>query len=896
MGNIILNIIVILSVLGGIIAYLINRQKKINAEKERIRILEEQRRQEEERLRLESLEKQRKKDRNYIESKFEEVSSLNKDFDSFINYAYGYFNHRKLTNWKSAAHAIYQAIEKIDLNALQLGEQYLTAYKKFRKYGSQAEAIRTHHNLDFVDHELLECNDLFSNIDGASLDGQQRLAIVKDEDHNLIIAGAGSGKTTTVAGKVAYAINRLNVKPEEILLITFTRKASEEMQDRIKKKMGINIEVNTFHSFGRKVIGKVTNDMPTVIDEKLFYTEMKNIFTELMVDSAYAANVIKFLTEYNLLAKETDEFESHGEYINYIKDNNIKSYKTVEKVIEGRRTILREICKSIEEVKIANHLFLNGVNYIYENPYQHKTSDDQYAQYRPDFYLPDYDIYIEHFGLIDKFNNVPRWFSSNGYQTPKDKYNSDIEWKRRTHEQYQTTLVETYSYEERQDVLLNNLTVRLAKHDVQFRRRSSDEIWEILNNVAKDDVSALDTLINTFLNLFKSNNYTLGDLAKEIEQVSDEQTRTRYHLFLKIFEPILHKYNAFLQAKHLIDFSDMINEATGYINENRLNNKFRYIIVDEFQDTSIGRFKLIKALLDSNPLCKLFAVGDDWQSIYRFAGSDISLFTEFEKYFGFTEYSKIETTYRFRKSMIDLSSSFILANPNQTTKQLNAFAEDNCDEPIEVLYGNSFRNDDPLPLIESLKKIDAENATNDKKVKILALSRYNHFVDLYKEHSELFTVKYNIEDKNYIITCKEYPHLPVEYLTVHRSKGLQADYTIILNCVSGQYGFPSEHADDPILNLLLSKSDQFRNGEERRLFYVALTRAKKKTYITTNATYKSKFVNEIDESYGNNLSQKCPNCKLGDKVVKEGISQYGKPFIRYTCSNWNFDCDYLEWG
>jgi len=893
-GNLFLIFIILL--LSGLAGYHTKKRLETKAEQERIRLLEEKKQHEEERLRLEQLEKQRKKDKKYLESKYDEVTSLSQDFESFLNYAYGYFNHRKLSNWKSKADTIYKVLEKMDFKVLQLDEQYLTTFNKFRKYASQAETIRTRHNIEFTAKELIACSELFSNIDGASLDEQQRLAIVKDEDHNLVIAGAGSGKTTTVAGKVAYAINRLKVKPEEILLITFTRKASEEMQERIKKKMGINIEVNTFHSFGRKVIGKVTNDMPTVIEERQFYSEMKNIFTGLMTDPGYAANVIKFLTEYNLLAKETDAFESHGEYINYIKDNNIKSYKTVERLINGRLTMLREVCKSIEEVKIANHLFLNGVNYIYENPYQHKTSDDQYAQYRPDFYLSDYDIYIEHFALIDKFNNVPKWFSSNGYQTPKEKYNTDIEWKRRTHQEYQTTLVETYSYEERNDVLLDNLTGKLQKHGVEFRRRSSDEIWGILNNVAKDDVSALDSLINTFLNLFKSNNYTVRDVQEQIDGLLDKQVQARYRLFLDIFEPILDQYNTFLQAKHLIDFSDMINEATRYIQENKYNNKYRYIIVDEFQDTSIGRFKLIKALLDNNPLCKLFAVGDDWQSIYRFAGSDISLFTEFEKYFGFTEHSKIETTYRFKKSMIDLSSRFILANPNQTTKELKAYSEDNIDQPIEILHSNSFRNDDPQPFIEALKKIDAENSVKEKKVKILVLSRYNHFVDLYKEHSELFTVKYNIEDKNFIITCKEFPHLPVEYLTVHRSKGLQADYTIILNCVSGQYGFPSEHADDPILNLLLSKSDQFKNGEERRLFYVALTRAKKKTYITTNTTYTSKFVNEIDPSYGNDPTQKCPKCKLGDKVIKEGVSQYGKPYVRYTCSNWSFDCDYLEWG
>jgi DNA helicase-4 len=291
----------------------------------------------------------------------------------------------------------------------------------------------------------------------------------------------------------------------------------------------------------------------------------------------------------------------------------------------------------------------------------------------------------------------------------------------------------------------------------------------------------------------------------------------------------------------------------------------------------------------------LFAVGDDWQSIYRFAGSDISLFTEFEKHFGVTEFSKIETTYRFSNSMIDISSTFILANPNQTAKELRPFTNDTL-RPIEIILSNSFKNDDPYPFIEALNKINVESLESNKKLKILALSRYNHIIDLYKERTDLFSVKYNDKEKNFTITYLELPHLEVQFLSVHRSKGLQGDYVIILNCVSGQYGFPSEQADDPILNLLLSKSDQFKNGEERRLFYVALTRSKRKTFITTNSTYKSKFIDEIDPNYILDAYSKCPVCKEGNRIIKEGINRNGNPYIKYSCSNWNFGCDYLAWG
>ena len=846
---------------------------------------------------FEIIQKKRKrlKKKRIIEGLYPNVLNAKNTFEKHISFKSGYFNNNKLDSWKTSFISLKKELNGYKIENLKLENIIVVDIKKLFNYFENSNTIRDKYNKEFVVHELEECNSLFSNIEGQSLDEQQRLAVIKDEDNNLVIAGAGSGKTTTVAGKVAYVINRFKIQPEEILLITFTKKASDEMKHRIKQKMNIDIEVNTFHSFGRKVIGQATNDMPSVIDEKEFYTQMNTIFNSLFKDSNYAGKVIKFITEYRLEQKNENDFKSHGEYINYLKENNIRAYKTAEVVINGRPTMLREYCKSLEEVQIANYLFLNGINYKYEDPYQHKTSDNKYAQYKPDFYLPDYDIYIEHFGLIDRNNNVPNWFRSSKNLSAKAKYNSDIAWKRKTHLKNKTTLVETFSYENKEGLLLSNLKNKLKAKGVVFKSRTKDEIWQILNSIAKDEVSALDTLINTFLNLFKSNDFEIKNLIEQIEDYKDDSIKIRYLLFLDIFEPILTKYNEFLKSKNLIDFSDMINDAANYINENKFKNNYKYIIIDEFQDTSIGRFKLINSLLENNKSCRLFAVGDDWQSIYRFAGSDISLFTEFENYFGVTEFSKIETTYRFSKSMIDISSEFILTNPNQTPKKLKPFTNDTL-SPIEIILSNNFKNDDPYPFIEALNQINSETLENVKKIKILALTRYNHIIDLYKKRSDLFSVRYDNVEKNFKITYLELPHLEVQFMSVHRSKGLQGDYVIILNCVSGQYGFPSEQADDPILNLLLSKSDQFTNGEERRLFYVALTRSRKRTFITTNSTYKSKFIDEINPNYSLDVKSKCPICIEGDKLIKEGVNKIGKPYTKYSCSNWKFGCDYLEWG
>lgn len=887
--------IFLLSIVTPAIIYLINKQyqnsrlKKIARERQAIELAEQEKR------RLEAIEAKRLRDKKIVEDLHPEVIKSNKTFSKFTLYKSGYFNNNKLVFWKQSNSDLRKKLNKYNLEALGLDVSIISEINQLNHNFNNGESIRKNFNKDFVDFELNENDLLFSNIEGQSLDHQQRISIVKDEDHNLVIAGAGSGKTTTVAGKVTYVIERFNVNPEDILLITFTKKASDEMKYRIMEKMHIDIEVNTFHSFGRKVIGEVTHNMPTVIEEKQLYLEMKNIFSTLFKNNQFANNVIRFITEFRVETKDENDFKSHGEYINYLKDNNIRTYKTSEVEINGKKTLMRDYCKSLEEVQIANFLFLNSVNYKYEEPYEHITADNRYAQYKPDFYLPDYDIYIEHFGLIDRNNNVPHWFSSSNNQSAKEKYNSGIAWKRETHAKNKTTLIETFSYENKEGVLLENLKEKLENQGVVFKQRTSEEIWKILNSIAKEEVSSLDTLISTFLNLYKSNNYTIKNITDQISTYSDKKIKDRYYLFLEIFTPILKNYNEFLKSNNLIDFSDMINDATAYIETNKFKNKFKYIIIDEFQDTSIGRYNLINALLKNNKSCRLFAVGDDWQSIYRFAGSDISLFTQFEKHFGITEFSKIETTYRFGKSMIDISSRFILTNPNQTVKKLKSIKDDNV-IPIEIIYSSSFRNDDPFPLIEALNQINKENLENDKKLTILALSRYNFIIELYKERSDLFSVFFDQNENNYTIVYSELPHLEIKFLSVHRSKGLQADYVVLLNCVSGQFGFPSEQSDDPILNLLLSKSDQFTNGEERRLFYVALTRSKRKTFITTNRSYKSKFINEIDPNYIEDPVNKCPICKLGDRIKREGINRNGRPYIRYSCSNWRFGCEYLAWG
>jgi DNA helicase-4 len=385
----------------------------------------------------------------------------------------------------------------------------------------------------------------------------------------------------------------------------------------------------------------------------------------------------------------------------------------------------------------------------------------------------------------------------------------------------------------------------------------------------------------------KSNQYSIAEIKHKAEKIEDGFLRKRSQLFLDIIKPIYDGYEAHLAKEKVIDFSDMINKATKYISSRKYKKKISYVIIDEFQDISIGRYNLVKEIKKSNPSCRLFCVGDDWQSIYRFTGSDIALFKDFSKYFGVTEKLKIETTYRFHNPLIDLSSQFIQQNPNQAKKELHS-ADSNKKTNYQIKHS---RKDDTSTLIDIFNElVSIYDDVEDKKITILARHNFDLENRIKNEDNIL-----SIDKKNNI----SYPaqtedgdikNIRANFQSVHSAKGLEADVVIIINCNAGKYGFPNQMADDPTLNLLLSEADQFENGEERRLFYVAMTRAKEMLYFITDSYKKSKFILEIETESGQGTQMKCPICKTGDINPHLDEAKNGNRFIGYNCSNWMYKC------
>lgn len=780
---------------------------------------------------------------------------------------------------------LYEILLNKPLDNLHFTNEQRSAISTFLKYRNIDEIERREQNKIFIEESKARHSSFFNSIEGRSLDDQQRTAILTDDDNNLVIAGAGSGKTTTIVGKIKYLVEKQSINPEKILLISFTKKSVEELARRVNIK-GINAK--TFHSFGLEVLTE-SSHKHAIFDDSAYSITIEKIFRDLIRDKTYLDKVVKFiLSDFKI---EIDILKTHniGEQIQNLKEENFQPYYLAN-TSKVKLSYNFEKVKSIEECKIANYLYLNNIEYAYELPHPDFEPNRIYRTYKPDFtiFSGSQRIYLEHFGVNRNEEPAPI------FENPMS-YKEGMKWKRNFHKEMNSTLIETYSYENSEGVLLLNLKEKLEKYGILLKPKPLEEVWGIIQHNDNKILKKFYEIIRTFIVLMKSNNYSVTDVNIKTLKEVDERNKQRTERFLEILIPIYNGYQEFLNYKKEIDFSDMINIATNFINEGLYKRKFDYIIIDEFQDLSIGRYNLIKSIKNSNPFCKLFAVGDDWQSIYRFAGSDIALFKNFEDYFGYTEFSKIETTYRFSEPLISISSSFILKNPNQTPKNLrnNNFSKKT---DLYINYYSQYNSEEKfgniIDLIEEIINYElTENFNIDKK--FLILGRYNYDIDKLKEDNEnpkLHLIGY----ENIIEKFKSEWGIDIEFMSVHKAKGLEADIVLLINNEAGDNGFPSTRADDPILNLLLSNADQYTNGEERRLFYVALTRSKEKTILIVNKELKSKFVIELTSD--SEPGKKCPKCKIGDKVLKQGVNKNtGNEWAFYSCSNYAYGCNYQEW-
>lgn len=688
----------------------------------------------------------------------------------------------------------------------KLISDYESIHSLLKKHNETIIKARLDQNKDYFDHCLTY-----------PLDGQQRRSIVSEENNCLVVSSAGSGKTSSIVGKVKYLTEKLNINPERILLISYTNKAAAELTDRMDIP---GLRGYTFHKLALDLIGQVTGQKPSICEntDALFVS----IYRELLKNEIFRESVVEYFVDYQL--SETDWEKRKSERRQDLIAQKANTLKSIFPDMDGNPIYVR----SQQEQKLCFALSSLSIKFRYEEQYEHKVADETHAQYKPDFsiYYDDHGkmrrAYLEHFG-VDEHGLVPVWFAKDKgitYEEANERYGDGITWKKAVHEKFGTTLLITTSADFYYTDIKDSLKKVLGKHGIPYQEKSAEELYDLIIPEGSKQEKAFIRLVVTFITLLKSSCKSLDNLLNK----TDDQ-RSLF-IIKNIFRPVYDRYVDELRRRGQIDFTDAILNATDLCRRHH-PVQYDYIIVDEFQDISVDRYQFLLALREGNPPAKLYCVGDDWQSIYRFSGSDMALFNSFSEFFGPTEINKIETTYRFGEPLVSLSSEFIQKNKAQIKKNIHPFNSNNRTELAFHGYERNNYCNDIGRLVDDIPE--------DKS--IFLLGRYS-FDDYYlsfmyqsvKENGKFY----------YIVNGRK-----IEFLTVHKSKGLEADYVIVLQCNKDVYGFPSQVSDDPVLDIVLTKSDKFPFGEERRLFYVAITRAKIRTIVMYDKRYPSVFVDEF---------------------------------------------------
>ena len=770
--------------------------------------------------------------------------------------------------------------------------------RRFLRQMETLDADVTAHNNAYVDRILQQDKGYFDNIlkqidPKIQLDEEQRRAVITDDDYCLLVAGAGAGKTTTMAAKVKYLVDKKHIDPSEIIVISYTKKAIGELRERINTGLGISAKICTFHAFSYDIVKQFSAEPPEInfsSQQIIFDMLEKAIFHNKQL----MRNLVLFLGYYFDLAEDAFEFPDLNQYHLYRAAQDFETLKSglgqyIKKVEQQRtkrtRTITGEYLRSMQEVQIANFLYLNGLDYEYERVYPF-GSPSRNKKYTPDFYISqgEHSAWLEHYAL-----------SESGYNSMFDsqqRYLRAISDKRRLHKANRTTLLETWSFYSDRRSLLEHLKEVLEREGFILKPRNPEEVYKKIVETGKDKyIYKLILFMREFIEQYKTTGYDEGGFSILREKTDNPRTL----LFLEIAEQVYHHYQSVLKQRNQIDFADMINDAHFYLQEIERQNiplPYRYIIIDEFQDIARQRFNLTKRLSQITQ-AKVVAVGDDWQSIYAFSGSDITLFTRFLELMGAGTELKITHTYRNSQELIDIAGGFVQKNSTQIRKQL--ISPKRLENPIVVeVFDDSFKP--MVQLANTVERIIGEILSEyGEKSSILIIGRYSF--DMYN----LYRTKRFNELPAGRVKSEKYPNANITFMTAHSSKGLGYDNVILINMFEGKFGFPCQIEDDPIMKLVTYEDYSMPFAEERRLFYVAMTRTKNRVYIAAPKVRPSRFLVELIRDFKIPHSEelnmqvvdlfnlRCPIC--GFPLKYEFNKNYGLNL--WICTNEAELCDFM---
>ena len=692
-----------------------------------------------------------------------------------------------------------------------------------------------------------------------NLNEKQKTSVLSESKRVLVLAGAGSGKTKTVIAKLLHLVIEKNVKPSAILAITFTKNAANEMIDRLivssdetntyetftqnkaitaiqkeaERRKRIqnepwisNLTVKTFHSLCYKILRDngnpvfdnkfklISDDKPDELDlkkEDVTTTEKpKDIIHKLLIiackDRKFILKLKRYILDY---------------YVDKVSvDKEMKTYAN-----EGQRTyttLKGETVKSKSERDIADWLYRHNIKYEYEKEMNLKD-----FSFKPDFFIPQANLFLEH--ISDKSYRMV------------DKEKQFIEGGRNCVITYESMMNNTNLF----NLAMERIVMGKISADI------TDEVSLSFEEEFKSYHNKIDEFLKTVMRL-QTMIKGEGIEPKDILNKSIENEHERVRVFYELAIPVIEEYKNYCTNKSYLDFDDLIILTIKLLNEHTevrelYQNRFKYLMVDEFQDVNGLQVKLLDLLL--KPENQLFCVGDDWQSIYGFRGSNVDYIVNFETHYKDSELHKLDVNYRSTQTIVGASNEVIKHNKNQISKDVKAFKQ--APSKIQIYRAKKLDIDGVEFLVEKVRELYDKGMTKDD---ILVLFRRSKMFNPYFE-----ALKAN--------------RLFVSYKTIHASKGLEAKAVFILGLTEGNGGFPDIWLDDAIFRVVKDVKYDLLLEEERRLFYVAITRAKDELFLITELGNESSFVDEIPKQfYANNKPEFKSIVEELKSCIKCGIS------------------------
>jgi len=666
-----------------------------------------------------------------------------------------------------------------------------------------------------------------------ALNEKQLEAVVSEEKRLLVLAGAGSGKTKTLLQKIIYLIEEKGVSPSDILAITFTKNAANEMIDRLimvadkdgayeailhdkkkskevkdaargtfkrKYKWIEGLTVRTFHSFGYNLlrnfgVNEFDNKFRIVGEEKSKEEDefSKYLAPETAFEVFHKLLILKCADVKYLLALKRY-------VLDYLVDKiHLKEQKILHLHLEGKfyTTLDGTRVRSKSEQFIADYLYRNSIPYQYEPQIQVKD-----FSFHPDFYIPAANLYLEHV--------------SNKSYSMRDKeaqfHKGEILYAKTFEHQAENSAWFTLALDDliRGRLPSNYSTSKLVGFQEAFKGHL-DHVKEFVRTVMR------------ITDLIKVERLNPDKVLSDAQKDPHERVRHFYDLAI----PLVNDYEHYCIEKSYLDFNDLISRAVSLLQNQgdvaqKTRNRYPYILVDEFQDVNNLQVDFIQLLLTNQT--QLFCVGDDWQSIYGFRGSNVDYIIEFEKHFPESKVIKLNLNYRSTQNIVGASNEVIKNNRNKIEKDILA---SKYSEHKIVVYAGADEDENVAYCSQRVREFLEEGIPPEE---ILFLYRRSKMAHPYFE------------------SLKK-AGLSAQFKTIHGAKGLEARVVFIVGLTDGYGGFPDIWLEDRIFQVVKKANLDLLLEEERRLFYVALTRAKDKLFLITEKGRESSFLKEIPDIY-----------------------------------------------